>query len=454
MSNNIFHKVGNTIDALKSFSTGSKPFYAKLNDGTNSYNYEMDRNHLFKFWNKNKYYRPLDDYRGYYDKIGYLADLVDLIADIVSQAEIREVRQSDYSIVEDSRFIALLDKPNPFQTRQEFIKEDIINILTNGVGIQWSNFFLNGDLKVTNKIYNIRYANLKLPKVKNPYLMTERELESLQLKETLADGKERLVAFKELAYVYDIGKENNCASDVFFNPISRLKSIRYDLQIMMNTSDTMAYLSDNPVMGILSKKGNANDNAPLAGEEKGSIEHEINSKGKYGASVNGKGSLIASNEEFSLLSLTPDVKKLMLIEQQNNAKENIRSRFNIPRDISDAVSGGNRGSTYENKQTAEAFLINAICKGILDKRLASYQKRAGLYFERNGTFLEGTFDHLPSIQAFNSESLYKGLVDKMDAYTKAQDSYRTYVELSTKPISYEEYMINQGFDETLLYKEQ
>lgn len=447
------------IAVKSSLFGGKQPYYARLNDGTHSYNFELERSGIFSFMGKNGgYYKPLDNYRAYYQECSAITDMIDLLTSIICQAEIFEVDKNTNKIVENSDFIKLLDNPNPFQGRNEFIKDAFIDFYTTGITMQWSNFFKNGDLrKITNNIYNINFFNIKFPKVNNRYEINEKTLSELKIKENLGNGKDRTIEFGELAYTYDIGKVAYCGNDgvnnsVFFNPISRLTPLRRDISTFVNSADTMAYISDNPVLGILSKKSVNGELNPLDGEEKTDIEAKINGKRQYGASMFGKGGLIATNTEFGLLDLVPDTRKLQLIPIQNNVKENIRSRFNVPRDVYDAVSGANRGATYENKQTAEAFLALTICGGDLDKWLQSLQKQAKGYFDRKGTKLTYSFDHMSSVQAFNADSLYKGMESRINAYKIAQEAFRTETELNPNHTSYEDFMLNLGFDNMLNHK--
>lgn len=446
--------------SLKSSIFGSKePFYAKLNDGTHSYNFELDRKGLFSFMSKKGgYYIPLDNYRRYYSECSAIADAIDIITSIICEAEIFEVDKNTNEIKKDSPFIDLLNNPNPYQNRDEFIKDAFIDLYTTGISMQWSNFFSGGDLRKNyNCIYNVNYNNIEFPRVNNRYELSNRDVDSKLVKEYLGNGKYRMIKYSEIAYTYDIGKNTYSGNDsidnsVFFNPISRITPIRRDIATFNNVNDTLAYLTNVPVMAILSKKSINGELDPLDGEQKNDIEAKLNGRGAYGASAFGKGAIMATNTEFNLLDLTPDVRRLQLIQIQNNTKENIRSRFQIPKDIYDAVSGSTRGSTYENKQTAEAFLAITICGGALGKWLKSLEDMAKKYFDDRGTKLTYSFDHMSSVQAFNADSVYKGMESRMSAYKMAQEAYRVEAELNADALSYNEFMLSMGFDDILNHK--
>lgn len=429
------------------------PIYARLNDGTHSYNYETERfGWLSSFGIGKPYLKPFQNYKQYYSAVPYFADVVDLIADLYSMMEIIEVDRVTNDVRKDSPFINLINNPNNLQTKEEFLKEDCINTLTTGVGIQYCNSFLNGNLKVFNQLFNLNYNNLSFPKIKDPYAITRKDLTTMIIKEKLSATLIKDRRLQELAVVYDIGKngtygDNGYLQECFFTPISRICSIISSLHIMLNTEDSMAYLSDSPVDGIVSKKQIAGELKPLGGVEKFDIEKKLSGRGAYGAK-GGKRKIIATNESLDYMEIGKDPSKLRLVEFQNNAKENIRSRFNVPIDLSDATSGATKGSTYENKQTAEAFLINGIIKSMAEKRTGSWENRLEEYFNSRGTKLVVSFDHLPSIEAFNSDSYYSGLDKKMDAFKKAQEAFEKAQTLGDTQ-DYKTFMSNLGFDDLL-----
>lgn len=65
------------------------------------------------------------------------------------------------------------------------------------------------------------------------------------------------------------------------------------------------------------------------------LEQKLAGKKKYGSRSNKVGDVIATNEPLRALNVQRDNKKLQIIEMQNNAKENIRVRYGVPRDLLD-----------------------------------------------------------------------------------------------------------------------
>lgn len=249
----------------------------------------------------------------------------------------------------------------------------------------------------------------------------------------------------ELAFVYDMIAKNTYGakgynSSKFLDPISRVFSLRTDLQVLLNTTDTMAFLSGKKANWIISKKAAAGSLAPLGAGEKKQIETEL--------SRNRKDDVIATNEDLSLLNLTRDNRKMQMIEMQNNAKENVRSKFGIPRDLLDAYTGTNSGSTYENQQFAEArFTLNNV-KNITDSWLYSLEKKNKSLFADRGHKLIGSYEHMPAIVAINTDLKNKGFKSKAEALIKFLEAFEKSRGLGIE-LNYEDFLKENGFEEFL-----
>lgn len=439
------------ISTLKSLFSSEKPYYERLSDGSHNYSYSTSFFDLIRFGKS--YYRPNQNYKNYYLTSQYLGSCIDLIADMASNIEIKEVHAITGEDLGETEFIKMLKNPNNFQTGQELIREAAINYFTTGILVQNGNFFRNGNLKVLPRLFNLEFCNLKFPKIPNPYEVKRSDLSDFKIIETLENGRTRILLNSELITIYDRGKNGTFGNigysgERFFSPISRVGRILYDLQILENTLDSMAFISHKPVMGILSKNAKPGELGELAGEEKEQIERSVNGNGQYGASLEGKGSLIATNADLKLLDISPNTKKLMLIEMQNNAKENIRSEFQLPRDLKDDVSGDNRGSTYENQQFAEARAIENIPKPFTDSWLEALQQKCALYFKNNNSKLVGSYDHFPAMIAIKSKLKNEGLKAQ-------QETLKILLENATKAkeagitLNIENYLKENGFEDLL-----
>ena len=381
----------------------------------------------------NNLFTGSDNLKDYYFKVPFLADCVNVYADFASQVQIYE-EDAEGNIINDSPFLRMLKKPNPFQDFQSYIKEAVINTITTGIFINYGTFFERGDLKADSQIYNLELSNLTLPQLRNSYLVREKDISKLRVRESLPTGEQRDYFMSELGFFYDLGNKGNLDNKSFFNPISRLKSVEVSIQNIIKTEETINYLAGNKVFGVLSKKGNSL--VPLGAKEKENIEQKINFKKK---------GIVATNEDLQYLSLLIDAKKLQLVEFQNQAKENLRSVLNIPRDILDASSGDTKGSTFENQQFAESRFINGNVKGYTDQILGVLQQKAYRYFEQRGTTLKGSYEHMPSQVAINEKLGNEALNNKLTALDKFFTAYRNGLENGLK-IDAKQFLLEHGFE--------
>lgn len=445
---NIFHKLGDGIDAFrggrksasKSFSFDNPPDYLRDSAGNHTYSFGTTSFGLLGALGLGtKYYKPLQNTKAYYIDVPYLADCINLYADFASQVIIYEVDKSG-KIIDDSDFLSLLKKPNQLQDQQSFIKEMAINTLTTGISVQYGSYFRNGNLRSNAELYNLDFCNLAMPKLKNRYIARDRDIQDLEVVETLEDGEKRRYKLYELAVFYDLinqgqfGKDGFKA-DEFFNPISRLFSIQRSLHTLINTEDAINFLSSNKMYGILSRKNSTGAIVPLGDDEKRDIEAKL--RKHYG--------FIATNEDLQYLNLLVDSKKLQLVEYQNNAKENIRSAFQIPRDIQDSTSGDTKGSTYENQQFAESRFINGNVKGITDRWLKVLMTKSPEYFAKTGTTLVGSYEEMPSQVAVNGKLKNDGLKAQSEALKAFFDAY-TVAKNNGLQMNAQEFLMQNGFE--------
>nr|DAX24424.1 MAG TPA: portal protein [Caudoviricetes sp.] len=388
------------------------------------------------------YFSPKEDYKSYYIDGTFLSDCINLYADFASQVRIQEVDDKGEA-VDNSEYLKFLNEPNEFQNQTDFIKEMVVNLLTTGMSIQYGNFFKNGNLRASPSLYNLEFNNIKFPEIKDPYTLTRDKIKTLKVVETLADGVQRTRELHELAFFYDtIAKKNyrgGGAGNVFFNPISRISSILYSIQTILNSEDMMCFLTSNPVNTIISRKATGAGIAPLSGDQKNDIESKLNGRGRYGAGMGKAGDVIATNETLERLDLTRDNKKLQTIEMQENAKENIRNRYLIPKDFFG-------GSTYENQQFAEAKFILGNVKTITDNWLQELTNKSPKYFKERGTRLIGTYDHLPSVIAIKTKLKNEGFKFKAEALVSLLGAFEKAQELGVST-DFEQFVKERGFED-------
>lgn len=432
-----------------SFDSRVDPFYARLNEGTHSYNYETERFGVLGLLGLgNPYYTPVENLKYYYLNTFFLSSCIDLYADTASQVKIFEI-DGKGNEVPNSEFVKFLEEPNVFQNRTEFIQEMVINTLTTGISVQYGNYFKNGNFRVGGQIFNIDFNNLSMPKVKNPYTFNKKAIQDLTIIERLDDGEERELKLFELAYFYDripqkgFGKTRYNAKN-FFNPTSRIFPLMSSLHTLISSQDTMAYLSSNPVNSIVSRDHSGSGvvntaTAPLASDQKYDTEMKLNGKGRYGAGRGKIGDIVVTNESLKRLDLTRDNRKMQVIEMQENAKENIRNRFLVPKDYF-------ADSTYENKQFSEARFTLGPVKTITDNWLQELTNKSQRYFKARGTKLVGSYNHLPAVIEAKKAQENKGLLDRAKAVDALADVYQKMKNIDPN-LTWDNFLINHQFND-------
>lgn len=425
-----YKNLGNTI---KSFGHNLFAPYERLNDGTHQYYYEPDG--LMSYLGLGTpYYTPSSNLKSYYESCFFLADCIDVYVDTCNRVNIMEV-DSRGNEVQGSEYVSFLQEPNGLQNLSELISEMVINTLTTGISVQYGTLFKNGNLKSNSQLFNTEFSRLSMPRVKNPYLLTKKEIGEMVIKEKLEDGEERTLQLFELAYFYDrIAKKGSSSkgynSRNFFNPTSRLSPLISNIHTLIHSQDTMAYLANSPVNSIITKE--KSDFAPTADDQKADAETKLSGRGKYGAGRGKIGDIIITNIPYKKLDLVRDNKKLQNIEMQQNSKDNIRTRFSIPKDYFG-------DSTYENKQFSEARFTLGPAKTITDNFVNTLTNKSPEYFKSKGTRLIGSYDHVEAVIETTKKMKNEGLKNRVESISGCIDAFEKY-KLVFPNVSYEDFL--------------
>lgn len=442
---NIFSKIGNGIDAFKSgFADKS---YARLDDGTHSYNYETERFGMFSLFGfGDEYNKPKENLKYYYTENLVLQYCVNLYADFTSQVRIMEV-DAKGNEVQNSEFIAFLNNPNPFQNKIEFIKEMTVNCLVTGAVFQYGNFFSTGNLRLSPCLFNLDMNNLRFPKIENKYIITDKDKNKLVIKEFLENSKFRNIPFDEVLIFYDTipnngwGKEGYNSAN-FFKPMARAFAIIPALNTILNAQKSMAHMTGNNVNKVVSKEFPKADEMPdLDGDQKEDIESKLNGHRKYGMRADKAGDIAFSNMPVRVADLTRDHKKMQIIEMKTDAKEDVRNVYLIPKDFFG-------DSTYENKQQSEARFILGNCKPVTDNWLNGLVNETPEYFKSRGTKLIGSYDHVPAVAEAKKKLENQSFNDRVAAIKGAAEAFQSLLAVNPD-LKWDDFLITHQLDNYL-----
>lgn len=444
---NFFSKIGNALDAFKSGYIGANSNYARYSDGTDSYNLETEQFGMWSIFGFGTEYTKLKENLKYYYYENYaLKWCVNLYADFTSQVKISEV-DSKGNEVKNSEFVKFLNNPNPFQTGLELIKEMTVNCLVTGGVFQNGNFFESGNLRLNPFLYNLEINNLRFPKIPNRYALNSDDLNQLILKEILADSKPRNIPLAEVLMFYDTIPNNGWdkegySADNFFKPMARAFGIIPALNAILNAQKSIAFMTGNNVNKVISKEYMKIDQVTdLGSDQKQDIESKINGRNRYGMRADKQGDVVFSNVPIKVADLTRDNKKMQIPELKDDAFKDIRNTFLIPEDFCGA-------STYENKQWSESRFILGNCKPITDNWLSCLMNKTPAYFEKKGTKLIGSYDHIPAVAETKKALQNKAFTDRVSALKTAAEAYTAHKAINEK-LTYEEFIINNQLNDFL-----
>lgn len=328
------------------------------------------------------------DWSGYGNKLALaykhpiLMPGIQLIADYFSMVRFSE------NGADDTPIIKLLNKPNIFQTRDDFLKQYIWFKYVFGFLYQMPVSVLrNNDPKQIKYLYNLKTSLIDfeedfrtmLPmtigaanKEENREFRYDEEYQNLQLK------------FKEVLHYYDIANGIDASKkdeNMWVSP-SRLDSITKPLVNIQKSFDAKNIVIDsNGKELFVNKTTGAMAKIPLKQGEKNDMDKKLNG---YGVGT-GKKRSIMTNSDLEWQSLHIKLKELGLDESVVADGMVVVNSLGIPPEL---YSLDGSSSTFENQAKA---VINFIQKKIQ----VEMNDFTSTINARYGTNLIGTYDHLP-----------------------------------------------------------
>lgn len=345
---------------------------------------------------------------------------VDFISDILSQVRygIEGVEQSEAN---KHPVIKLLNKPNFFQSKQDFIRESTFFEYAHG-WVYERPLSSTGFEDQPQAMYALNPKNITYNKdfpTRLAWTGDElNELKKRQFKYTEA-GKSNLFDITEVIPFYDIA--SGLSEDFLLRGPSRLKAIRKPMKNIDNAMESKQKSLQKAGRFIVSgSKQGAAITRPMEPDEKLEIE---NSLGKYGNN-NIKGDIAVTNSQVEVHSLHIPVSQLGIPESVMNDAMIIINTFGMTRELYTLSS---TGSTYENQKEALISFIQNKMQAKADNKAQSYTSYFGM--DRP---LTATFDHMAVMQHIEDKKADKALKMAM-AIEKLQgagvDPYKFFEEM-------------------------
>lgn len=318
-----------------------------------------------------------------------------ITADICSQVEFF-VKKGD-ELTKDDPLIDLLNKPNFFQHKKDFIKEWIWYKLTYGYVVQRpvlpSSF--TPTPKNTQALFNLNPRNISFKdNFKTPMLFLDSDFEKFKRENLffrIDDKKKIPLEIGGLMFTYDV--TNGLSDDFFLKSPSRLDAITKaisNVDLTLDAENIMLQTNGRELFSASSGKGqNSGIKMPMAaGDREEIINKLINT---YGLS-RGKSRSIVTTSGVDWKSLHIELKELGLNESSVKNGSIIRSIFQIPETVFKFYL--EKGDTFENKKEGEISLIQDVAQVNMDDFASTFTN----FFNYKDTPLVADFSHMPAMQ--------------------------------------------------------
>jgi len=353
---------------------------------------------------------------------------ISLIADYFSMVRFTENGKDDTPIIK------LLNKPNIFQTRDDFLKQFIWFKYVCGWVYQYP--VIAGTRMSPERIkmlYNLKPNLIEFEedfKTKLPMTMAQESEELAKTFEYDEYNQNISIRFADILTYYDLANgidETTSEENMWISP-SRLESILKPLVNVQKSFDAKNIVIESNGKELFINKTQGNmAKIPLKKTEQRDIDRKLNG-GKYGLG-SGKSRTVITNSDLAWQSLHINLADLGLDQSVVSDGQIIVNSLGIPPELY-SLSGSS--STFENQAKA---VVNFIQKKI-QVEMNDFTETINNKF---GTKLVGTYDHLPIMReiekskALGMKSIMSGVKQMVDATIfTPQEAKKEYFEWKDK----------------------
>lgn len=303
------------------------------------------------------------------------------VAKIFSQAEFSVLRKSTQKEFENHHVIELLDNPNEYQTREDFLETLMFIMIAQGVAIVYKKKILGFSKPKSLTVLDKDKISWPENWDRNKFRTNNSKFK----KESIVydkDGENLSIKIEDLMFFYDLP---NMLSRNPFEVKSRIDGLR---QTLINTLDSLIakniiLKSNGKEMITLKKEG-----FPLDNDEKRNIENLLNSK--IGLSFTRKRGFV-SKSDLTWKSLHIALRDLGLDESIKIDGNLIYTALHIPKDI---LSLEAKKTTYNNFKESMVSYIQNEMQASLNSFVAVFNKT-----EVESSYkLKGSYEHMPIMQ--------------------------------------------------------
>ncbi len=244
------------------------------------------------------------------------------------------------SETENNELLDKLNNPNDTQSKEEFMKEFAIFILSSGYTIIWKKYKSYGNFKT------MEWINLNPDKTDIGTTTVTTEI----------DGKSETINFIDLIFFYDSVRKNNTKKGY-----SRITPLRSQINNIMDAQVAKGIQIENSGTTIVSPKVSANSNnideglnapVPTLGggikTQKEEMEDRFNTRGIQNR-------IIVSSKGLDAKNLSSELNTVKFYEIVETDILAVYDAYNFPVELSPY----GKDATFENKQVAEVSLVES-----------------------------------------------------------------------------------------------
>lgn len=322
-----------------------------------------------------------------------VSTLINIRADYLSKANIYEVNSQNEPI-ENSEFNKLITNPNPYQSKEDFLKQLEWYLICFGY-VYTRPYGAVGF--APDYLYNLYTPNISFDKEFKKTILNERkevkELEDYSFKYTDVNTV-KTISLKDVVPFYD--QANLCSDNPIIAP-SRIDSIRKQIETIESLADAGKVSIDTYGREMIykEKQGNGVSGAvPLPNQDKKDMEDKW--QNDYGSGMGRKRTVIL-NKEMGWKSMhipTRDLGSKELLELNGNL---ISQSLQVPNEIYKSFT---QGDTFENKKQAEVMFIQNVMQARADNIASSFAQQFGV-------MIKADYSHLPSMQVIEEQKANK-----------------------------------------------
>lgn len=408
--------------SLKKLFNGLMPRYERLRNGSHRYTY-VDANPT---WDS------LSDKLKCGSENPVLLPILQLISHYLTKVEFQVKNKTTGKIETDHPLINLLNNPNFYQSKQDFLRQYIWLKYCIGYSYMYpiSPVAFN-EAEDIEALYNLDTSLVTFPKgFKTSFVFEDSDI--TKLKDTMfkydPKGQNLNISIKDIIPFYDL--PNGISNSNLLTADSRLDALKKPLTNISRAFDAknIAIKSNGKEM-FSNKSGSTVASMPLGDEEKKDIQ-DLTNEG-YGLASNRSRSII-TNADIQWKSLHIDLKELGLDDSVVKDAQMCVSAFNVPKEL---ISYDGKGAKYENQVQATIGFIQGLIQDEADDICNSFSGR----YDLKEYELIGSFDHLPIMQVVKN--------NKMKSIGVQADTLKKLLDTGADP---EEAKVIVGFDKLKL----